>query len=146
LSEDSLALLLHWAGAIAWLGSAICAAWLGTYGLQEDDTAELRLTAPTASSLYRLMTTLTVPGMALAGLGGLWRLYPHFWSHYAREGWMHAKLGILLVLAGLTAALIFRLQAIANQQAHAPVPRAIFPLLILGTLSILTLAAFRPGA
>lgn len=138
----SLALTLHWAGAIAWLGSSLSVAWLAPRSMSTGEASQQR---SSAADLQKLMRTITMPGMALAGLGGAVRLYPAFWTTYATSPWFHLKLILLLTLVGLTAAIYLRLQAISEGKADTKVPGLLLYLVAAAAVAVLFLAAFQPS-
>jgi putative membrane protein len=83
--------------------------------------------------------------MLVAFAGGFGLLIPNFAEVYAKQGWMHAKLALLLALAGATGVLTGKLRRWAQGQ---DVEAKAFARLawIISTLAVLvvTLAVFRP--
>jgi putative membrane protein len=79
-----------------------------------DSTAERERLLLMARKLYRFMTILAVPALAL----GLW-----LWLHYGigmgpGQGWMHAKLLIVLALLGYHHSCGVLLRKFENGQMH----------------------------
>jgi len=72
-------------------------------------------------------------------------LIPSFAETYAKQGWVHAKLTLLLALAGATGVLTGKLRRWAEGQEVSPKTfgRLAWIISILAIL-IITLAIFRP--
>lgn len=128
---------LHFLGITFWLGSAVAVA--------------IAAAAPTpwesgiAQTLRKVSLRVTTPAMLVAFAGGFGMLIPSFAEVYAKQGWMHAKLTLLLVLAGVTGVLTGKLRRWAEGQDVTPKTFARLALAIsaLGVL-IVTFAVFRP--
>jgi putative membrane protein len=128
---------LHFLGVVFWLGSALAAALAAAYGPKADGGM--------AHALRKVTVRITTPSMVIAFAGGLGMLIPRFVDVYAKQGWMHAKLTLLLILAGATGVLTGRLRRWAagqnvSQQTFA---RLAWVIGLIGVL-IVTLAIFRP--
>ena len=129
--------LLHFLGIIFWVGSAVAVA--------------VAASAPTpgesgiAQALRKVTLRITTPAMLIAFAGGFGVLVPSFVDIYARQGWMHIKLTLLVALAGATGVLTGKLRRWADGQE---VTQTTFARLgaIIGLLAglILTMAVFRP--
>lgn len=96
---------LHLFGAVIWMGSAIGMAVLAA--LATDERAKV------AELARRVVKKVANPAMILAWLGGL-SLLAHGWSGYARAGWMHGKLLLVFIAAGMTGALGAKLRKLAE--------------------------------
>ena len=85
--------------------------------------------------------------MLLAFVGGFGMLIPNFTTLYAKAGWMHAKLTLVIILAGATGVLGGRLRRWADGQEVDPktFSRLGWFMVIIGFL-IVTFAVFRPFA
>lgn len=128
---------LHFLGMTFWIGTAVAVA--------------ITASAPTpwesgiAQALRRVTLRVTTPSMLFAFAGGFGMLIPNFAELYAKQGWMHTKLVLLLVLAGATGVLTGKLRRWAEGQE---IPARTFGRLawIISILAILmvTLAVFRP--
>jgi uncharacterized membrane protein len=72
-------------------------------------------------------------------------LIPDFAETYAKQGWMHTKLALLLVLAGATGVLMGKLRKWAEGQEVSATTfgRLAWVISIIAVL-IVTLAVFRP--
>ena len=83
--------------------------------------------------------------MLIAFAGGFGMLIPNFAELYAKQGWMHAKLALLLVLAGATGVLTGKLRRWADGQDVSPKAfgKLAWAVSVLAVL-IITLAIFRP--
>ncbi len=128
---------LHFLGITFWIGTAVAVA--------------IAASAPTpwesgiAQALRKVTLRVTTPSMLVAFAGGFGMLIPKFAELYAKQGWMHAKLVLLLALAGATGVLTGKLRRWADGQ---DVPQRTFGRLawVISTLAVLivTLAVFRP--
>ena len=83
--------------------------------------------------------------MLFAFAGGFGMLIPNFAELYAKQGWMHTKLLLLLLLAGATGVLTGKLRRWAEGQEMSPkvFGKIAWTLSIIAVL-IITLATFRP--
>ncbi len=130
---------LHLFGAIAWIGGTAAIAM-----------AAIALTSTSqkegAGALRQAMVRLVTPGMILAFVGGLGMLLPNFMTLYARAGWMHAKLLVVLVAAGLTGAISGFLRRAAAGQKDLPQSslRVMGMVVLLLGLAAVILALIRP--
>lgn len=128
---------LHFVGIIFWVGTALAVAMTASVPASPDTRV--------ARALRRATIRITTPAMVIAFAGGLGMLIPKFTDVYAKQGWMHAKLALLLVLAGTTGVLTGKLRRQAQGQYIDPkiFQRLSWAFLILPIL-IVTLAVFRP--
>ncbi len=130
---------LHFLGMAFWVGSAIGVAI----------AAATPTESPTgfARTLRKVTVRVTTPSMLLAFAGGFGMLIPSFTEVYSKAGWMHAKLTLLILLAGATGALTGKLRRWAGgQEVEARTfARLAWIIGILGVL-IVTFAVFRPFA
>ena len=82
---------LHFLGITFWIGTAVAVA--------------VAASAPTpwesgiAQALRKVTVRVTTPSMLVAFVGGFGMLIPNFAETYAKQGWMHTKLVLLLALA-----------------------------------------------
>ena len=128
---------LHFLGITFWIGTAVAVA--------------IAASAPTpwesgiAQALRKVTLRVTTPAMLVAFAGGIGTLVPNFAEVYAKEGWMHAKLALLLVLAGATGVLTGKLRRWAEGQEVSPkvFGKLAWAISILAVL-IITLAIFQP--
>jgi putative membrane protein len=128
---------LHFLGITFWIGTAVAVA--------------VAASAPTpwesgiAQALRKVTLAVTTPAMLLAFVGGIGMLIPQFSEVYAKEGWMHAKLALLLALAGATGVLTGKLRRWAEGQEveGKTFGRLAGAIAILGVL-VVTLAVIRP--
>ena len=103
---------LHLVGAILWVGGV---AFVGILAMAAA-TAEVEPRKVARLGRIGVLARVTV-GMGLAWAAGLLMLVPSFTDVYARAGWMHAKLTLILVASGLTGALSGHLRKAANGDA-----------------------------
>jgi len=128
---------LHFLGITFWIGSAVAVA--------------IAAAAPTpwesgiAQTLRKVTVRVTTPAMLVAFAGGLGMLIPNFADVYAKQGWMHSKLTLLLILAGVTGVLSGKLRRWADGEEIAPktFSRLAVAISVLSIL-IVTFAVFRP--
>ncbi len=128
---------LHFLGITFWIGTAVAVA--------------IAASAPTpwesgiAQALRKVTLRVTTPAMLFAFAGGIGMLVPKFAEVYVKQGWMHAKLVLLLALAGATGVLTGKLRQWGQGQEASP---KVFGKLAwaISTLAVLiiTLAIFRP--
>ncbi len=130
---------LHLFGALMWIGGTATVA-MAAIGLDASSQKG------GAGALRAAMRRLATPGMLLAFVGGLGILIPSFTTVYARAGWMHAKLLLVLVAAGLTGVISGMLRKAANGERELPIPalRVMGMLVLLSGLFVVTLAIFQP--
>ncbi|MCB9658815.1 MAG: CopD family protein [Sandaracinaceae bacterium] len=100
---------LHVVGAILWIGGV---AFVGSLGAAAE-AADVDGQKVARLGRRGLLERVTV-GMGIAWVGGLLILVPSFSNIYARAGWMHAKLTLVLVASALTGVLSGHLRKAAN--------------------------------
>jgi putative membrane protein len=130
---------LHFLGIAFWIGSAVAVSIAAANLIPRESSL--------AQALRKVARRVTTPSMLVAFAGGFGMLIPSFADVYAKQGWMHAKLTLLLVLAGATGVLTGKLRRWAEgrevtQQTFARLSWVISIVAIL----IVTLAVFRPFA
>jgi uncharacterized membrane protein len=128
---------LHFLGITFWIGTAVAVA--------------IAASAPTpwesgiAQALRKVTLRVTTPAMLVAFAGGIGTLVANFAEVYAKEGWMHAKLALLLVLAGATGVLSGKLRRWAEgQEVSTKVFGKLAWAISILAILIITLAIFRP--
>ena len=128
---------LHFLGIAFWLGSALAVAIAAAAPAQPDGGL--------AQALRKATVRVTTPSMLIAFAGGFGMLIPNFVDVYAKQGWMHTKLTLLVVLAGATGVLTGKLRRWAGGQeiSQQTFSRLAWVIGILGIL-IVTFAVFRP--
>ena len=100
--------VVHLFGAVFWLGGIVTV----TLAVAAYEGSERGKVAAAARGVALKLAT---PGMILAFVGGLTMLAMG-WSGYARAGWMHGKLLLVVIAAGLTGALTGKLRKAAAGQ------------------------------
>jgi putative membrane protein len=130
---------LHFIGIVFWIGSAVAVSIAAAAPAPNESGM--------AQALRKVTLRITTPAMLLAFAGGFGVLIPNFVDVYAKQGWMHAKLTLLLVLAGATGVLSGRLRRWADGQevTQKTFTRLSWVISLLSVL-IVTLAVFRPFA
>lgn len=128
---------LHFLGITFWIGSAVAIAIAACAPSPSDGGI--------AQSLRKISLRVTTPAMLVAFAGGFGMLIPNFAELYSKQGWMHAKLTLLLVLAGATGVLSGKLRRWAEGQSVSAKAfgRLAWAVSILAVL-IVTFAVFRP--
>jgi len=130
---------LHFLGMAFWVGSAIGVAIAAATSTQWESAV--------AQALRKVTLRVTTPSMLVAFAGGFGMLIPRFTEVYAKAGWMHAKLTLLILLAAATGVLTGKLRRWAGGQdvKAKTFGRLAWAIGILGVL-IVTFAVFRPFA
>jgi putative membrane protein len=130
---------LHFLGMAFWVGSAIGVAIAAATSTQWENAV--------AQALRKVTLRVTTPSMLIAFAGGFGMLIPSFTEVYAKAGWMHAKLTLLILLAAATGVLTGKLRRWAGGQEveGKTFGRLAWVIGILGVL-IVTFAVFRPFA
>jgi putative membrane protein len=130
---------LHFLGVTFWLGSALAVAMAAAAAAPPQSGI--------APVLRKVTVRVTTPAMLVAFAGGFGMLIPNFAEVYAKQGWMHSKLTLLVVLAAATGVLTGRLRRWADGQdvSDKTFSRLAWVIALLGVL-IVTFAIFRPFA
>ncbi|MDH5491983.1 MAG: CopD family protein [Myxococcales bacterium] len=131
---------IHMAGVIFWIGGVVSVAMLAAMAPKP---------GAAALSAYRGVTLrVATPAMIVAWIGGLGMLLPSFTTLYVRQGWMHGKLGLVLLAAGLTGMLTAKLRkaALGEAELSASTMRALGLALFGLALIVVALAVFKPGS
>jgi uncharacterized membrane protein len=131
---------LHVIGVIAWIGGTVVA------GLAVALVEETGRTAAAAGA-RRALLYVSVPGLLVAWIFGLWILLPNFGDLYAKAAWMHTKLTVALVVTGLMGLLTGRLRKMASGAAPPTpgMPRGVaLAVLVLAAVAVF-LAQLQPG-
>lgn len=137
-----LALSAHFIGLILWIGGAVTAATVAASAARApEEGRRIALVAARRAVLY-----WATPGMLLAWAGGLTVLVPDFGVLYARAGWMHAKLALLVVLTALTGVFTGRLRRAAEgrRAASGGLFNGLGVALVIGATLVVLLAKLRP--
>lgn len=139
MNASDIALIIHFLGLLMWIGGAATCSWIAASLVSSGDTKAL-------SSVRSGLLAIVMPGILLATLGGLGRLIPNWSTHYAHAPWMHIKLTIGLVLAGMHGLLVNRVR---KASTGTPVPAGMFvgigvTYVVLGLVAA-SLAILRPG-
>jgi uncharacterized membrane protein len=128
---------LHFLGITFWIGTAVATAIAAS--------APIPWESGIAQALRKVTVRVTTPSMLFAFVGGFGMLIPNFAEVYAKQGWMHTKLLLLLALAGATGVLTGKLRKWAAGQE---IPATTFGRLawVISILAVLvvTLAVFQP--
>ena len=113
MNAAGIALIVHVVGLLLWIGGAAACAWIAAGLVSAGETKAL-------SSVRSALLAVVLPGMLLALAGGLGRLIPGWSTSYAHAPWMHVKLLLGLILAGLHGVLVARVRKAAAGQAATP--------------------------
>ncbi|MCC6874685.1 MAG: CopD family protein [Sandaracinaceae bacterium] len=139
----ALAIATHIVGLILWVGGTASAALVAAS--VADAAEETRKVAYGAAR--KAVLFIGTPGVVLTWIAGLSVLLPDFSVLYARAGWMHGKLTVILLLTALTGVLTGRLRRAAKGTAVSATTFSGLAIgLVLGAAIIVFLAILRPGA
>ncbi len=136
--QYNLTRIFHFAGVILWIGGTLASTLLAAYAAQ----AGTNVAAPAR----RLLRTIAVPAMLAAWLGGLGMALPVFSEVYARAGWFHGKLTLVLIASGLSGAISATLRKSEGGEVPQGKLRGFAIALLLLTIVIVALAVLKPGA
>ena len=128
---------LHFLGITFWIGTAVAVSIAASSPIPWESGI--------AQALRKITLRVTTPSMLVAFAGGFGMLIPSFAEVYAKQGWMHMKLLLLLALAGATGMLTGKLRRWAEGEeiSAQAFRRLTWAISILGIL-IVTLAVLRP--
>lgn len=137
-----LAISTHLIGMILWVGGSALAAMIAAAAAREGQAGRA-----TIAAARRAVLMLSTPGMVLTWLAGLSYLIPNFTTIYAKAGWMHGKLTLVVILSGMSGMLTSHLRkAAAGTKPASPGLLGGLGLgfVVLGAV-IVFLAIFKPG-
>jgi len=134
----SATVALHLIGVLFWVGSTFSAGAIAALSTEDDAQAS-------AAKLRKLIRRFAVPGMLLAWIGGLGRLMPDFADVYAKAGWMHGKLTLVLIISALTGVMSAKLRRAAAGEGTLDAPRKLGYLVMLLAAAVVILAVVKPG-
>jgi putative membrane protein len=103
--------ILHFVGMIGWAGGLFGLGFFLSAYLKEGGTQRKILL-----QVRKISLAIVNPFMLLAWAGGLGMLVPHFSELYAKAGWMHTKLLLLVVLSALSGMFTAKIKKTASQQ------------------------------
>ena len=137
-----LARIIHVLGSVLWLGGGAVAAFaMAQFALSSQ---EARTSA--AQVVRKTVLNIVTPGMLLSFAGGLYMLLTNWSTLYAKAPWMHGKLTVGLLAAGVSGALSGKLRRAANGAEVTPNSMRIFGIiLVLSALAGITLVLGRFG-
>ncbi len=137
----ALARILHILGIILWIGGGLSGALVAmTAAGRGKDIREAML-----ADVRRVLLFVSAPGLVLAFAGALAMLVPG-WDTYHSMGWVHAKLTLGVVLAGVSGVLSGRIRKAASGERDAPsgLYAALGGTLAMGALLAIVLVELRP--
>jgi putative membrane protein len=139
-----LAIATHLVGVILWIGGTATAAMVALAGAKA--AGESRTAILTAAR--RAVLFIGTPGLLLTWIAGLAYLVPNFMDLYARAGWMHTKLTLLVGMTALTGVFTGRLRKAASGAKEPSVGlfAAVVLVLFVFAAVIAFLAELQPGA
>lgn len=120
--------VLHLVGGIVWLGASVAVGLVAAAAAADEQSK-------VAGLARRVARRVVTPGLALAFIGGLTMLALG-WGAYARAGWMHAKLLVVIIAAGLHGALSAKLRKAAEGQQVSGLAGLSYAFLVLLTLIV----------
>lgn len=132
---------IHFLGGIFWIGGIVAVAFAAA-ALRTSNT-EAGSGNESVRALRAVSLKVATTGMVAAWIGGLGILLPAFTSHYATQGWMHAKLTLVLIAAALSGLLSAQLRrAEAGEPIATGAVRAMgFALTAIAILIVLLVTA-----
>lgn len=137
-------LAFHVVGVVMWMGSLMALSRLLGYHTREPASVRPRFSFVEG----RLDLGGAVPGALLTLLTGLGILAVEPAGWFRAAGWLHTKLLLVFLVAGLHAGLRIRYRRLARQRADQPISRAFFAAahgtIGLLLLVIVILAVVRP--
>lgn len=136
--EYNLTRVFHFLGVILWMGGTIGSALVAAYAADAG--------ANVAASARRVLRTVAVPAMLAAWLGGLGMALPVFSAVYARAGWFHGKLALVLVASGLSGAVSAVLRKSEGGEVPAGKLRGFAVGLLVIAVIVVVLAVLKPGS
>ncbi|MBM4207023.1 MAG: protoporphyrinogen oxidase HemJ [Gammaproteobacteria bacterium] len=86
---------LHLIFMVTWFAGLFYLPRLFVYHAMSDDAVSIERFKIMERKLYFGIMT---PGMVLTLVFGIWMLVSYAWDLYGKSGWLHAKLGLLMVL------------------------------------------------
>jgi protoporphyrinogen IX oxidase len=86
---------LHLIFMVTWFAGLFYLPRLFVYHAMSDDSTSIERFKVMERKLYFGIMT---PGMVLTFIFGFWMLGSYAWDAYGKSGWLHAKLGLLVVL------------------------------------------------
>ena len=102
---------------VTWFAGLFYLPRLFVYHAMTDDTAGRER----FKTMERKLLVMTHLGMGLTWVFGLLMLFTYAWSAYGSQGWLHAKLALLLLLTGYSvwcARIVRTFRADANTRSH----------------------------
>ncbi len=137
-----IARIIHVVGNVLWLGGGAVAAFaMAQFALssQENRTAAAKIVRKT-------VLNIVTPGMLLSFAGGLFMLLSHWSDLYAKAPWMHMKLTVAFIAAGVSGALSGKLRRAAEGAEITPKSmRILGTILVLSAVAAVTLVLARFG-
>jgi len=108
---------LHLIGVICWFAGLFYLPRLFVYHASASDEISNERFKVMERKLYR---GIMVPSMLMTLIFGVWMLIDN-WAYYSGQGWMHAKLALVIVLFGyhgLCGRMVKTFQRDANTRSH----------------------------
>lgn len=137
----SVALILHILGVILWIGGGLAGAMVAMTAASRGK--EIREAA--LGDVRRALLFVSAPGLVLAFAGAIALLVPG-WEAFRSMGWVHAKLTLGVLLAGVSGVLSGRVRRAATGERDAPAGlfAALGGTLAVGALLAIVLVVLRP--
>ncbi len=134
---------LHLIFMVTWFAGLFYLPRLFVYhAMSEDEISNERFKIMERKLFFGIMT----PGMILTLIFGIWLLVGYSWEFYAKSGWLHAKLTLLMLLVvyhGVCAKWLFDFKNDKNQHGHVYF-RWMNEVPVLFLLGIVILATVKP--
>ena len=134
--------LLHLIGLVLWVGGLLAVTHVLILHSQETSPYAR---AALAQLETRLLSRLAHPGAALMLIAGPWLVLTNT-AYYLHAGWFHAKLILVVVLAGLDWLACRRTRGLVTEQATIPRHQGLFLHIAIGSVfvALLVLVLLKP--
>lgn len=141
MNAVNLMRFVHLLGVILWIGGIVSVAIAA--GAASSSAAK-----ETSAALRKAALAVATPGMLMAWIGGLAMLIPHFTDVYARAGWMHGKLTLVLIASALSGVVGGQLRKAASGDAELNTGKLqkLGVALLFVSLAVVFLATVKPGS
>jgi putative membrane protein len=111
----------HIISMVAWFSGIFYLPRLFVYHSMQSPEENIEERTPFKTMERRLCYGIMTPSGILTILSGLWLLYNGLWTVYSKSGWLHAKLGLVVLLVIYNIYCIYLVQQFKhNKNTHSP--------------------------
>lgn len=132
-------LSVHLFGMVMWIGGLFAALLALGAARAGDSIADRELQSKLAR---RAMRALAHPGAAIMVLTGVWMIF--IYPQWIKEGWLHIKLTLVVVLIILDLIILKRLGQVRQREIAPGTARAWHGVIWILFIAIVLLAVFKP--